>query len=341
MNGPLPSILRPLTVPASWGWRLAIDHRNRRFDRGHGVRRAGIPIVSVGNLSTGGTGKTPMVQWIVDRLLDAGRHPAVCLRGYGSRAGVPSDEQQLYESAWTDVPVLANPDRSRAVSDHLAEGVETDCAVLDDGFQHRHLDRDLDLVLIDASRPLVHQRLLPDGHLREPLSSLSRASAVIVTHAEAEDPELTDLIVKWHGKPPIAWTQHRWTCVHVHRGGERIEQRLAWLSGRRFVTRLGIGHPDAVHEQLHAAGATTAANMPARDHAPFTSSELAGLAQRAAGTDGVFMTAKDWVKAEPMADELGDVPVIVPVLRLRFLSGQAELLDRIEAATAPTGSSGG
>ena len=341
MNGPLPSILRPLTVPASWAWRLAIDHRNRRFDRGHGVQRAGIPVVSVGNLSTGGTGKTPMVQWIVDRLLDAGRHPAVCLRGYGARDGVPSDEQQLYESAWTEVPVLADPDRNRALSAHLAAGVDTDCAVLDDGFQHRHVDRDLDLVLVDASRPLARQRLLPDGHLREPLSSLSRASAVIVTHAVAEDSELAELITRWHGKPPIAWTQHRWTCVHVHRRGERIEQRLAWLSGRRFVTRLGVGHPDAVHEQLHAAGATAAVDMPARDHAPFTSSELAGSAQRAAGTDGVFMTAKDWVKAAPMADELGDVPVIVPVLRLRFLSGQAELLERIEAVTAPPAASGG
>ncbi len=341
MSGPLPSILRPLTVPASWVWRLAIDHRNRRFDRGVGVHRASVPIVSVGNLSTGGTGKTPMVQWIVDRLLDAGRHPAVCLRGYGARDGAPSDEQQLFESAWSDVPVLVDPDRCGALVNHLSNEVETDCAVLDDGFQHRHLDRDLDLVLVDATRPLPTQRLLPDGHLREPLSSLSRASAVIVTHAVDEDPELAAIITQLHGKPPIAWTQHRWTCVHVHSRTDRVEQRLAWLSGRRFVTRLGVGHPDAVHEQLHAAGATTASNVPVRDHAPFTRSELSELAQRAEGTDGLFMTAKDWVKAEPMADELGDVPVIVPVLRLRFLSGQADLLERIEAATAPAAASGG
>ena len=341
MSGPLPSILRPVTAPVSWLWRLAIDHRNRRFDHGVGVQSASVPVISVGNLTTGGTGKTPMVQWIVDRLLDAGRHPAVCLRGYGARRGESSDEQLLYEAAWSDVPVLADPDRTAALTTHLSEAVETDCAVLDDGFQHRRLDRDLDLVLVDASRPLAAQRLLPNGHLREPLTSLSRAGAVIVTHATAEDPELAAMIARWHGSPPIAWTQHRWTCVHVHGRTDRVEQRLAWLSGRRFVTRLGVGHPDAVHEQLRAAGATVAVDMPVRDHAPFTRSELSELAQRAVGTDGLFMTAKDWVKAEPMADELGDVPVIVPVLRLRFLSGQAELLERIEAATAPSGGSSG
>lgn len=341
MNGPLPRTLRPLTIPASWIWRLLINRRNRRFDHGIGVHRASVPVIAVGNLTTGGTGKTPMVQWITDRLLDAGRRPCVCLRGYGARAGTQSDEQQLYESAWTDVPVLAAPDRAGALADHLSGDVDTDCAVLDDGFQHRHLDRDLDLVLVDASRPLDRQRLLPDGHLREPCSSLSRASAVIVTHAAAVDPELSSFIEHWHGSPPLAWTEHRWTCVHVHSASDCIEQRTAWLSGRRFVTRLGIGHPDAVHEQLHAAGATTVFNMPAADHAPFGKAELAELAQRAAGADGIFMTAKDWVKARPLRDVLGDVPVIVPLLRLRFLSGQADLLERIEAVTTPLAASGG
>ena len=341
MKGPLPDTLRPLTIPASWAWGLLINRRNRRFDHGIGVHRASVPVISVGNLTTGGTGKTPMVHWIVDRLLDAGRKPSVCLRGYGASAGTKSDEQKLFESAWTDVPVLADPDRVDALVDHLSGPVDTDCAVLDDGFQHRHLDRDLDLVLVDATRPLEQQRLLPDGHLRESCSSLSRASAVIVTHATEVDPELAAFIEHWHGSPPLAWTEHRWTCVHVHSADACIEQRVSWLSGRRFVTRLGIGHPDAVHEQLHAAGATTTFNMPAADHAPFSSSELRELAQRALGADGVFMTAKDWVKVQPMLEFLGDTPVIIPMLRLRFIAGEGDLLERIEAATTPSTASGG
>ncbi|MEE3001568.1 MAG: tetraacyldisaccharide 4'-kinase [Planctomycetota bacterium] len=340
MSGPLPSILSPVTVPASWVYRIAINRRNRRFDHGTGVVQVGVPVISVGNLTTGGTGKTPMVQWIVERLLDAGRSPAICLRGYGARDGQPGDEQLIYEGALPGTPVLVGPDRVQVLSSHLADVPTTDCAVLDDGFQHRWIDRDLDLVLIDASRPLPNQRLLPAGHLREPLSSLSRAGGVIMTHASEVDDELAAMVEHWHGSRPIAWTDHQWTTVQVHAEGNQVAQRVNWLSGKRVVTRLGVGHADAVHAQIRAAGATVAADMPAGDHAPFGRSELSSLAAMAEGTDGILMTQKDWVKARSMAELLGDHPVIVPDLRLRFVQGQAELLERIEAITSHLGGNG-
>ncbi len=340
MNGPLPSILNPVTVPASWIYRIGINRRNRRFDRGAGVSQVGIPVISVGNLTTGGTGKTPMVQWIVERLLDAGRSPAICMRGYGARDGAPGDEQLVYEEVLPGTPVVTGANRVEALASHLATGPSTDCAVLDDGFQHRLIDRDLDLVLIDASRPLWKQRLLPAGHLREPLSSLSRASAIVMTHAPEVDEELAAMVEQWHGSRPIAWTDHQWTTLQVHAGGDTVVQRTNWLSGKRVVTRLGVGHAQAVHEQIRAAGATVAADMHAGDHAPFDRSELSRLATMAEDTDGILMTGKDWVKARSMVDLLGEHPVIVPDLRLRFVQGQAELLERIEAVTSHMGRSG-
>jgi len=334
MSGPLPSILSPLTVPASWLYRNAVNRRNRRFDRGIGVVQVGIPVISVGNLTTGGTGKTPMVQWIVERLLDAGCSPAICLRGYAARDGEPGDEQLIYEGELPGTPVLAGSNRVELLSSHLASGPATDCAVLDDGFQHRWIDRDLDLVLVDASRPLPNQKLLPAGHLREPLSSLSRAGAVIMTHASEVDEEVAAMVEHWHGAPPVAWTDHQWTTLQVHAGGDTVVQRINWLSGKRVVTRLGVGHAEAVHEQIRAAGATVAADMPARDHAAFDRAELASLASMAEGTDGILMTRKDWVKVGSMGELLADHQVIVPDLRLRFVQGQAELLERIEAVTS-------
>jgi len=334
MSGKFPKCLQPLTRPASWGWGAIISLRNRRYDRGHGVHRAELPVISVGNLTTGGTGKTPLVQWIVDRLRDEGHHPAVLLRGYGSGNPRESDEAMLYREAMEGVPILADPDRVGALGRHLTGQPDTTCAILDDGFQHRRLHRDLDLVLVDATRPLDQLRLLPAGHLREPLQSLRRAHAVIVTRSAGEDPELSARIEALHGRAPLAWTDHQWTGIEVHEGGATRYEDCQWLSGRRFACRLGIGNPEAARNQLRQAGGEIVVDMPARDHAPFERAEIDRLLKAAGDVDGVFMTAKDRVKAQPLVDAGCPVPLVVPQLRLRFHSGQAALVALLEGAMA-------
>lgn len=333
MSGPLPCMLQPVTIPLSWGWGSMIALRNRRYDRGRGVVHADIPVISVGNITTGGTGKTPMVQWIAERLRDAGRRPAVLLRGYGAPDPAASDEAILYRDSLEGVPVLADPDRVKALRSHLAEGPSTDCAILDDGFQHRRMHRDLDIVLLDASRPPREQRLLPAGHLREPVNALRRADAVIVTHAKEVDPVLASWVERHHGRLPLAWTDHQWTGIHVHSGNGVGNEPVSWLAGRRLVTRLGVGNPDAVRSQLRDAGAEIIHDEVARDHAPFDQAALANLAVAAGDADGLFMTGKDWVKARPLIDwSTWSTPVLVPELRLRFLDGQAGLVSSIERA---------
>ena len=178
MPPPLPRVCLPLTIPASWVYRSAIALRNRRYDR-NGVERISVPVISVGNITTGGVGKTPMVAWLARQLLEAGHRPAICMRGYGSSRTQRSDEEMEYEAILPEVAVVADPNRAAAARRHLSRHPETDCLLLDDGFQHRQLHRDLDLVLLDATVHLPAERMLPAGHLREPVGNLQRADAVI------------------------------------------------------------------------------------------------------------------------------------------------------------------
>ena len=338
MNGPVPRLLTPLTMPASWLYGLAIGVRNARFDRGWSVMPMAVPVVSVGNLTVGGAGKSPMVTWVTKRLLGAGARPVIGMRGYGARTGEMSDEQLEHCSRHPDVPVVADPDRVGALRSFLRQHSEFDCIVLDDGFQHRRIARDLDLVLVDATRDTMHDRLLPRGWLREPLASLRRADAVIVTRAEAVDDELATALRRWHGKPPIAWSRHAWTGLAVYHRPERTkDEPVGWLDGKRVVTLLGIGNPESVRRQLEAAGAVIARDVPARDHERYGEATLAAVKSVCSGVDAVVMTAKDWVKVRRLAAiEPLPVPIVVPQLAIDVFEGAAALTTMIEHAVSST-----
>ena len=172
-QGALPRFLAGLTLPPSLLFRAGAAVRNGLYDRAMlPVHSGSIPVVSVGNLAVGGTGKTPISSWLVTTLADAGWSPALVTRAYGE------DEILLHRRWNPEVPVLRAPRRIDGVREAVRIG--RDVVVVDDGFQHRALARDLDLVLISPSHPLS-SRLLPRGPLREPMGSLSRADLVLVT----------------------------------------------------------------------------------------------------------------------------------------------------------------
>ena len=340
MSGPLPGLLAPLTVPASWLYGLAVRARNVRFDRGDAVASVSVPVISVGNVTVGGTGKTPMVTWVTRRLLAAGARPVIAMRGYGARPGEEPDEgDEVIEHRLrlTDVPVVADPDRVAALRSFLPKHAGIDCVVLDDGFQHRRLGRDLDLVLIDATRDTMRDRLLPRGWLREPLDGLERADAVNVTRARGTDDRLASAIECRHGRPPLAWSRHAWTGLDLFdRRCEPDEVPIDWLAGKRVITLLGVGNRTSVRDQIEATGAIVVADVPARDHQRYDRAKITLLRSLCDGVDAVVMTAKDWVKARRLIDlESWPVPIVVPQLEIDVFEGAAALGTMIvEAATA-------
>jgi tetraacyldisaccharide 4'-kinase len=178
-RGPLAGVARFGLWFLQWPYRLVVANRNARFDQSTPFRAA-VPVVSVGNLSVGGTGKTVCVEWVARQLRDAGHAVTILSRGYGKNSSSQNDEAMMLAVNLPDVPHLQGPDRS--VTARLAvEELEAEVLVLDDGFQHRQLHRDLDIVLLDATQPATSQWPLPRGTYREPFSSLVRANAVILT----------------------------------------------------------------------------------------------------------------------------------------------------------------
>jgi tetraacyldisaccharide 4'-kinase len=187
-RGVLPSLARLGLGAAAAGYGIGAGLRNLAYDRGWGkAHHAALPVVSVGNLTLGGTGKTPMVEWVCRWFRERAVRATIASRGYGGQAGL-NDEGRVLEDNLPDVPHLQGRDRVE-LARIAVEELEAEVLVLDDGFQHRRLARDLDIVLLDALEPFGFGRLFPRGLLREPPSSLRRADVVVLTRSDLVDVE--------------------------------------------------------------------------------------------------------------------------------------------------------
>lgn len=332
MSGPLAPWLAPLAWPASIAYGLAVRVRERSLGRGQ-PWQASRPVISVGNLSAGGTGKSPMVRWICSALRDMGRAPAIVTRGH--RGGERSDEVLEHRMEAPEVPVAVGADRRRAIERLLEVRPGVDALVLDDGFQHRRVARDLDLVLVDAKRPAIDGALLPLGWLRESARALRRADAVIVTHADAVDDALAASIEGEHGRAPLAWARHGWEGLRVWSAGVEAGEDTAWLRGRRVAVWAGIGHRAAFVEHARGIGAQVEQVAELADHAAYGPALVRRLAARCreAGVQVVLCTAKDWVKLRTL--ELPtEMRFARPTLRLSFERGEAALRAMLADALA-------
>jgi tetraacyldisaccharide 4'-kinase len=315
------------SIPYSW----AVTLRNRRYDRGAAeVFRPAVPVVSVGNLTVGGTGKTPMVEWLVRRLHAQGLRPAILSRGYRAIQGAANDEALELELALGRVPHLQNPDRvasaAQAVADFGAQAL-----VLDDGFQHRRLARDLDIVLLDASEPFGFEHLLPRGTLREPVAGLRRAHIVVLSRADMLDPAGRDAVRRRAEElcPRGAWceVEHRPAALLAPGGAH---QPLDDARHARVAAFCGIGNPAGFRHTLDALGCHLQAWREFPDHHAYTRADIAELDQwaRQAQASLVLCTRKDLVKIQ--APELGAAPLRAVGVELRVLRGE----EAIEAALA-------
>ena len=320
--GAVGSLASVLALPAAAAYRGVTTLRNVAFDRGLlGVEQADVPVISVGNISVGGTGKTPFAGWVVRELLADGRTPALLCRGHGS------DEPLLHERWNPDAQVVTNADRRAGAREAVCNGA--DILVLDDGFQHRRLGRDLDIVLV-APPHRIRGRLLPRGPFRESGRALHRADAVVLMHkgeSTAEEGGAMDGLARTVAevRPDLPRLQARlapgsWRSLD---GQEAQRPQMADLLG---VT--SVADPGAFGPFVTASTGATVAVTAYPDHHEYSETDVRAITDAAAGRT-VVTTEKDSVKLVRFAHLLPDVRVLS--LRLEWEAGEDVLRQRIRA----------
>jgi tetraacyldisaccharide 4'-kinase len=305
--------------------------------------RAAAPVISVGNLAVGGAGKTPVALAIAGRLLQAGRRPAVLSRGYGAGrsddrvvsdgervlldADAGGDEPVLLARRLPGLLVLCGPDRARLAP--MAVGMGADVLLLDDGFQHRRLRRDLDVVVLDASNPWGNGHCLPFGPNREPRSALRRAGLVWLTHvdrsSEAEMGVLREISRSFTGRDPI---ESRHAARDLADGRLERSLPLSGLAGRRVALLTGVARPESVRRTVEGLGAQVVGAYPFPDHHRFTEGEVVAAmeAVRREGGEWLVTTEKDAVRLPAGVagdDRLRAVRIDAEVLRGEEVLGAA------------------
>ena len=325
-RGPAASLLRGGLWLASKPYAAAMRARRWGYRRKWlPSKEVRVPVICVGNLTTGGTGKTPMVAWVVDRLRELGASPAILTRGYRARQGRSDEAELLLEL--TGVPVAIDPDRVAGARKAISGGA--DVLVMDDGFQHLRLRRDLDIVLLDATCPWGFGHCLPRGLLREPPVALAAAEAVVVTRADRVDESAVDGILGRAARLAPQASLH--TARHVPEAvidDARLSRPVDMLAGARVGAVCGIGNPESFFAALRELGAELAWTKALDDHAPDAESRLGGIAQRArqTGVDAVVITQKD-ASRWPGAD-LG-APTWQLAVQMRVDRGREELESKL------------
>jgi tetraacyldisaccharide 4'-kinase len=319
-------VLRAAEVP----YTLGVGWRNRRYDRGHArAYRVHVPVISVGNLTLGGTGKTPLVKWLAQWLTERGQRVAIISRGYGSNGHELNDEALELRQGLPHVPHVQNPDRVAGAERAIAE-FGCQIVLLDDGFQHRRLARDLDIVLLDALEPFGYEHVFPRGTLREPMSGLRRADVVCLSRADtisaAERERIRDRVVEF--APQAVWCE----CVHAANGlvnSAGLRQPLAALTGRRVAAFCGIGNPAGFRRTLAGIGCEIASWREFPDHHAFGIHDIAELIAMSAACQAEFVvcTQKDLVKLK--RDELAGRPLWAVAIETQFLTGQEALEKKV------------
>jgi tetraacyldisaccharide 4'-kinase len=324
-RGVLPAVqrvgLRLLSAPYGLGVRL----RNWLFDRGwKRVARAAVPVVSIGNLTLGGTGKTPCVEYVARYYRGLDVRAAILSRGYGAEVGV-NDEALVLEENLPDVPHLQGADRAQ-LARIAVEELESEVLVLDDGFQHRRLARTLDVVLIDATAPFGHDHLFPRGLLREPVTGLRRARVALLTRCDQVDAAavagIRQRVLAVAPGLTVAETIHQ-PAEWVNADGATLP--VAGLAGRPVAAFCGLGNPEGFRRTLQQLGATPTEFRTYPDHHQYTRAdveELRSWSRQQATECVVVTTQKDLVKLR--LSRLGDRALWALRIRLAFTAGQDE-----------------
>jgi tetraacyldisaccharide 4'-kinase len=345
-------LLRPL----SWLYAAVLAVRNWLYD--HGWKRSApgwVPLIGVGNLRVGGTGKTPHVAWVVEELLRQGQRPAILSRGYGRQTKGPrlttptdsaatvGDEPWQYFQQFADlgVPVAVAENRQLGL-DLLRQhhpGLTT--VVLDDAYQHRRVQPTLNILLTELARPFYHDQVLPAGRLRETRAGAARADVVLITKcppdlSPASQAEVAAQ-VRRYARPdaPVLFSAYDYaapqplTAAAVALGAPRAGQRALLLTG--------IAQPGPLREHLGAAGYAVADELIFPDHHAFTPADLGAVRARWRPDQVIFTTEKDATRllAPVLAEALAGLPVYTIPVRVALLGAGAARLRQLLPGARP------
>jgi tetraacyldisaccharide 4'-kinase len=323
-----------ITYALSLPYRLIINFRNRLYD--YNIFREvklSCPVISVGNITVGGTGKTPCVIWLAQMLQERGYKPAVLSRGYGSKSSRPvnivsdgkdillaadqaGDEPLLIARSLPGVPVITGPQRI-STGKIAIDKYGADILICDDAFQHRRIFRDINLVLLDSQRPLGNSHVLPRGSLREPATELRRADAFILTRSD--DSTKTNVFA---GKPfpipdiPVFRSTHM--SIDIVRGDYSARLPLAALKDKKVCAFAGIARPDSFRKLILAAGAQIVAFADFPDHYCYNQSELDKIRRDflASGADFLISTEKDGMRLQKFGELLSTIYLLRIALKV-------------------------
>ena len=338
--------LTPIVAPFAFLYGLGIRLRLIAFQTLLKPKSLPGTVVSIGNLTVGGTGKTPATCMLAEWALDEGYQVAVLSRGYAGKyktkifevsdgSGIhggsleAGDEPYLLAKRLPGVPVVVSKNRY-AAGLYASDKFKADFFILDDGFQHLALKRDFDLVLVDAANPFGNGRLLPWGPLREPLDQLKRAQAVIMTRS-TQAPAIDDssmMINKQFPGKPLFKGDHIPDKVVFPAKGTR--QDIGFLKGKRVMAFAGIARPGRFKETLTQVGAEVMGFKCFRDHYIFNQEVFQNMIaeKKNVGADYLITTEKDWVRLEHLADEYPDLAYLT--IRFELLSEKDRFFQMIK-----------
>ena len=348
-RGVIPTLFRVLLMPLSWLYGSIVWIRNYCFTSGI-FKQKQLPcsVISVGNIVAGGTGKTPAVAAIAKLLENKGFQVAILLRGYKRRSSEEimvvsddknrlcsreecGDEADMLTRQLPNVPIVVGKQRY-LTGEAAIDRFKSDVLILDDGFQHRQLARDVDILTIDATQPYGTGALLPIGTLREPITAIERADIILLTRTDAIDTQIADLKAELNQltpNTPILESVHQPTSLYWLNKNKHSTMPIENLTGKRLLAVCGIGNPDAFVSTLEAYNPEAVELFAFPDHHIYTESDLQQIQQRMQQYEAewVVTTQKDEQKLASLSTEL---PIVVLAIELAIKDGEEDLMKALQ-----------
>jgi len=312
------SFLKMLSRAYEWGVKF-VDRQYRTGAR-H-VHKVSVPVISVGNITVGGTGKTPFTIYLADHFLNAGKNPAVLIRGYGD------DEHRMLRDELPDVPVLVGQNRAKSANAAVRTG--SDVLILDDGFQHRRVSRDLNILLLDSAAPFGNGCLLPRGILREPVPSLKRADMIVLVKSDrisAEEKEkLVGRLADLAPEIPVAVARHKPVFFADVTGMAYSPEDL---KGKRMCLVSGIADPGYFALQVKRLGGMISTRFDFTDHHGYTQKDIDRIRAQCSRDkiDAIVVTKKDYVKMRELDLSRIEEKIFILHIVIEIIEGKEKII---------------